>query len=96
MITEAAYLTIKENLKDHFEKDFIIASKYISSINGYINHSLLRCIEKENTYLLIVEWEKLEDHTIGFRTSEAYKEWKKILHNYYDPFPIVEHFEKII
>jgi hypothetical protein len=38
----------------------------------------------------------LEDHTIGFRQSEQYLEWGKMLHHYYDPFPVVEHFEMIL
>ncbi len=39
---------------------------------------------------------KLDDHTIGFRQSGQYLEWKKLLHNYYNPFPTVEHYETII
>lgn len=69
------------------------ASKYISSIDGYLNHKLKRCLEQSNKYILLVEWNKLEDHTIGFRESEQYKRWKEILHHYYDPFPAFEHFE---
>jgi hypothetical protein len=37
----------------------------------------------------------LEDHTIGFRQSAAYQEWRKLLHHFYDPFPVVEHFRKV-
>ena len=33
---------------------------------------------RENKYLLLVEWENLEAHTIGFRESEVYQEWKKM------------------
>ncbi|QLE00371.1 antibiotic biosynthesis monooxygenase [Galbibacter sp. BG1] len=96
MITEAAYLSVIQGKEKAFEEDFKKASKYISSIDGYIKHSLLKCIERESTYLLIVEWKSLEDHTIGFRKSKEYLEWKKLLHHYYDPFPSVEHFETII
>ncbi|MBK0370145.1 antibiotic biosynthesis monooxygenase family protein [Flavobacterium agrisoli] len=95
MILEAAILYVKADLKLHFESDFEKASAYISSIEGYISHSLQKCIEVENKYLLLVEWQDLESHTVGFRTSEAYLEWKKILHHYYNPFPIVEHFETV-
>ncbi|WP_281238606.1 hypothetical protein [Flavobacterium praedii] len=38
----------------------------------------------------------MENHTIGFRESEAYLEWKKLLHHYYNPFPIVEHYEMVL
>ena len=96
MITEIALLKIKTGESAAFENAFIKASPIISSMKGCIEHELQKCIEEENKYLLIVRWQTLEDHTIGFRKSEAYTEWKKILHHFYDPFPTVEHYYKII
>lgn len=95
MILEAAFLYVKPTLATQFEIDFKTASQYISSIEGYIKHSLQKCLEEENKYLLLVEWETLEAHTVGFRESEVYKKWKNMLHNYYEPFPIVEHFKTV-
>lgn len=95
MIQEAAVLFVKKDQEKGFENDFVKASQYISSIEGYLGHSLKKCIEQTNKYLLLVEWRNLEDHTIGFRESAAYLEWKKLLHHYYEPFPIVEHFETV-
>ena len=95
MILEIAILYVKEGMETQFEIDFQKASQYISSIDGYLKHSLRLCMEEKNKYLLQVEWETLEAHTVGFRESEVYKEWKNILHNYYDPFPVVEHYELV-
>lgn len=96
MITEIAVLNVKKGVASNFEKDFVLASKYISAIDGYINHSLKKCIEIENQYLLTVEWNTLEDHTIGFRKSKEYLEWKRLLHHYYAPFPKVEHYTNLL
>lgn len=96
MILESAILYVRKEQQQAFEKDFEEAGQYISSTVGYINHTLHKCIEEEGKYLLSVEWEKLEDHTVGFRKSAAYEEWKRLLHHYYDPFPIVEHYELVI
>ena len=96
MILEVAILKVKKGLEKQFELDFEKAGQFISSIKGYANHSLKKCIEQENQYILLVNWEKLENHTIDFRQSTQYLEWKKILHHYYEPFPIVEHYETII
>ncbi|WP_255515606.1 antibiotic biosynthesis monooxygenase [Flavobacterium sp. ZT3R18] len=96
MILEMAILQVIKGEEHHFEKDFAIASQYIQSIPGFVSHSLRKCIEEENKYLLLVDWEKLEDHTIGFRESETYLEWKKLLHHYYNPFPVVEHYEMVL
>ena len=95
MILEIAMLEVKQGLEEQFEVDFKIGSKYISSIEGYLKHSLQKCIEQKNKYVLLVEWRTLKNHTIDFRESQEYLEWKKLLHHYYDPFPTVEHFEKI-
>ncbi|KIC02947.1 antibiotic biosynthesis monooxygenase [Flavobacterium sp. JRM] len=95
MIQEAAVLFVKKDQENDFENDFAKASQYISSIEGYLGHSLKKCMEQPNKYLLLVDWRNLEDHTIGFRESAVYLEWKKLLHHYYEPFPIVEHFEVV-
>ncbi|QHG14747.1 antibiotic biosynthesis monooxygenase [Nostoc sp. ATCC 53789] len=95
MILEAVMLPVKPGLKSDFEAAFKKASKIISSMDGYLSHELHRCIEVEGKYLLLVKWETLESHTVGFRSSTEYQEWKKLLHHFYEPFPTVEHFEEI-
>ncbi|MFN6517727.1 MAG: antibiotic biosynthesis monooxygenase family protein [Nostoc sp. CreGUA01] len=95
MILEAAILNVKPGLESDFENNFQKASQIISSINGYLSHELHRCIEVEGKYLLLVRWETLESHTVEFRGSAEYQEWKKLLHHFYEPFPTVEHFQKV-
>jgi ribosomal-protein-alanine N-acetyltransferase len=95
MILELAILDIKPEKNDAFERSFLQAQKIIMSMNGYISHDLQKCIEKENRYILLVKWQTLENHTIGFRQSAEYQEWKKLLHLFYDPFPTVEHYHKM-
>lgn len=92
MVLEVAILEIKEGRSKAFEKSFDKASGLISSQKGYISHELKKCVEKKDKYLLLVNWKSVEDHEIGFRGSEAYQEWKALLHHYYEPFPVVEHY----
>jgi heme-degrading monooxygenase HmoA len=96
MILEVAILNVKCGQEKQFETDFAVAGKLISSMKGYMKHSLSKCVEQQNKYILLVDWENLEDHTIGFRQSAEYLEWKNILHHYYAPFPTVEHYATII
>jgi len=96
MILEVALLQVKDGQETLFEKDFLLAGQYIKITKGYIRHSLQKCMEQKNKYLLLVEWEALVDHEVGFRKSPQYLEWKKLLHHYYDPFPTVEHYEAIV
>jgi heme-degrading monooxygenase HmoA len=93
MILEVAVLNVKEGISKDFEASFESASSIIASMKGYISHELKRCIEIDNQYLLLVKWETLKDHEIGFRKSEEYKEWKRLLHHFYEPFPTVLHYK---
>lgn len=95
MILEAVMLNVKPGCEQDFEAAFRQASTIISGMNGYLSHELYRCFEVEKKYLLLVRWETLEAHTIGFRESAEYQDWKKLLHHFYDPFPTVEHFEPV-
>ncbi|MES2454639.1 MAG: antibiotic biosynthesis monooxygenase [Bacteroidota bacterium] len=95
MIFEVATLFIKSGLERQFEADFKIAGQYISSIDGYIRHTLQKCLEQDHKYILLVEWETIEAHNVGFRQSAVYLKWKELLHHYYDPFPVVEHYQSI-
>ena len=93
MILEVARLNIIPGREAEFESSFQLASNIISSMHGYISHQLQRCLENKSQYLLLVNWETLEDHTVGFRGSPEYQEWRKLLHHFYAPFPMVEHYE---
>ena len=92
MILEMAVLNIMQGQTSAFESAFATASEIIASMPGYVSHQLQHCIEDENRYLLLVQWKTLEDHTVGFRDSIQYLEWKRLLHHFYDPFPVVEHY----
>jgi heme-degrading monooxygenase HmoA len=95
MILEAVLLQVKPGQDAAYEAAFRQASPIIAATPGYIRHTLQRCVETPGRYLLLVEWETLEAHTVGFRGSPAYQEWKALLHHFYDPFPTVEHFERV-
>ena len=95
MILEVAILDVIPGQENEFQAAFAKVTPIISSMSGYVSHQLQRFIEKQNRYILLVNWEKLEDHTVGFRGSEGYQEWRKLLHHFYDPFPTVEHYELI-
>ncbi len=85
MILEVAVLDVVPGQESEFQGSFAQAQNIISSMPGYISHDLRRCIEKPSRYILLVSWEKLEDHTVGFRGSAQYQQWKSLLHRYYDP-----------
>lgn len=96
MILEVAILEVVPGQESEFEAAFAKAQEIIASMRGYLDHRLSRCMERPNRYILLVHWETLEDHTVGFRRAPEYREWKALLHHYYDPFPDVEHYRPIL
>ena len=95
MILEVAILDVKPHLTQDFEAAFEQAQKIIAGMKGYISHQLQKCLEKETRYILLVNWQTLEDHTHGFRGSPEYQKWRALLHHFYEPFPELEHYQKV-
>ncbi|RQO69265.1 antibiotic biosynthesis monooxygenase [Aquitalea sp. FJL05] len=96
MILEAAMLQVKAGMQQEFEAAFAQAQAIIASMLGYRWHQLQRCLEVEGKYLLLVGWDSVAAHEQGFRQSAAYQEWKRLLHHFYQPFPVVEHFQQVL
>ncbi|WP_309572895.1 antibiotic biosynthesis monooxygenase [Deinococcus sp.] len=88
-------LQIRPGQTPDFEVAFARAQAIISSMAGYARHELQRCVEDDHKYVLLVWWDTLEDHTVGFRGSPEYQQWRTLLHHFYDPFPTVEHFTSV-
>lgn len=91
-VLEVAHLDVRPGQEAAFEAAFDTARHIIAAMPGYRGHELQRCLERPSSYLLLVRWRSLEDHTEGFRGSPEYQRWRALLHHFYDPFPAVEHF----
>lgn len=92
-VLEVAVLDVKPGQQNEFEQAFALAQEIISHRRGYISHSLKKSLAQDNRYILLVNWQTREDHTKGFRKSAEYQEWARLLHDFYDPFPAVEHYQ---
>lgn len=96
MILEVAVLNIIKGRADEFEAAFAQARSIIAGMPGFVSLELGRCLETSGRYVLLVRWQRLEDHTVGFRQSPDYLRWKALLHPFYDPFPTVEHYALVL
>ncbi len=96
MILEHALLSVRPDNEADFEAAFAIAKKIISSMSGFEGLSLSRCLERPSTYLLLVQWRDLRDHTECFRGAVGYERWRELLHHFYEPFPAVERYEQVL
>jgi heme-degrading monooxygenase HmoA len=93
VILEVALLSVKPGRTADFEAAMREARPLIAASLGFRGIEVRRCVERPGGYLLLVWWETLEHHTVGFRGSDRYQHWRALLHDFYDPFPTVEHFE---
>lgn len=92
MIREHAILPVTAGREDEFLAAFCTVRSLIESMPGFRGLSLSRSMETPTDFLLLVDWDRVEDHTEGFRGSPEYSRWKAVLHPFYDPFPDVQHF----
>jgi heme-degrading monooxygenase HmoA len=95
MILEHALLPVIPGREDAFESAFAEAKPIIAGMPGFVDLTLSRGIESASSYLLLVRWESVEAHERGFRGSPEYSRWRELLHPFYDPFPVVEHFAEV-
>ncbi|WP_137893226.1 antibiotic biosynthesis monooxygenase [Ramlibacter sp. 2FC] len=94
MILELADIRIQSGREAEFEE----AAKrgldmVLSKAKGFQKYEVRRSIESPERYMLLIHWDTLEDHTVGFRTSPAYAQWRDIVGPYFAQAPFVEHFE---
>ena len=96
MIVESAILTIGPGQNRAFEDALRAALPLIEATPGFLGIEVRPCVEKENQYLLLVRWEKLEDHIIGFRESDRYPKWRAALHHFYEgPLTVLHYGEPV-
>lgn len=93
MIIEHVHLQIKPEQSQAFEAAFQQAKAFIYPMSGLNAVQVIKNIQDSHRYILLVFWDKLEDHTEGFRQSAEYQQWKALLHPFYDPMPQVEYYQ---
>jgi heme-degrading monooxygenase HmoA len=91
MILELATIDIKEGTNQEFEAALAIAKGVISQSKGFQSIDIKKCIELPNRYILLIYWQTLEDHTVGFRSSELFKEWRALIGSFFSE-TLVQHY----
>lgn len=92
MIIERAILTVKPGQAEDFIQAFASARALIERAKGCRKAGMHRGVENPDSFLLLVEWETLEDHMLGFRESQDFVEWRAILSPHFAAPPAVEHY----
>jgi heme-degrading monooxygenase HmoA len=64
----------------------------IASAKGFRGYKVNKGVESPERYLLMIFWETLENHTVDFRQSPAFQEWRAIVGPFFAAPPAVEHY----
>lgn len=93
MILELVDIHIHPNQQDAFDEAIQRGvNEVISNAKGFQGYKVNKGIENPERYILQIFWETLENHTVDFRQSPAFGEWRAIVGSFFAAPPTVEHF----
>jgi heme-degrading monooxygenase HmoA len=95
MVLEHAVITVRDGASQEFEAAVRQARAVIAASPGFVSLSLHRGVEAPDRYLLLVEWETLDDHIVGFRQSDRFTEWRALIGPFFESPPMVDHVEAV-
>ena len=96
MILEIAQIDVKPGTEKDFEAAVAKAVPLFKNARGCKSMQLHRCVEQASRYRLVVDWETVEDHTVHFRGSEAFQEWRRLVGGFFASPPAVDHMHRVL
>lgn len=96
MVLERAELPVIPGREAEFEAAFATVRHLPAAIEGFVSLRLVRGVESPSLYILLIEWDSVDAHELGFRGSAEFQQWRATLHHFYEPFPVVEHFTDVV
>ena len=96
MIREIAQIDVKPGMENDFEAGVKKAVPLFKRAKGCKGMTLQRSHEKPSRYRLVVQWDALENHTVDFRGSADFQEWRKLVGHCFASPPDVEHMKEVV
>jgi heme-degrading monooxygenase HmoA len=95
MVLEIADFSVLPATEDDFAAAVREGVRYVSDTPGFRNARLTRSVETPSRFVLLIEWDSVEAHTVGFRESENYTRWRELISPFFASAPHVEHFDEV-
>ncbi len=95
MILEIAQIDVKAGMEEAFEAGVKQAAPIFRRAKGCRGLELQRGVERPSRYRLFVTWESVENHTVDFRGSADFQEWRKLVGHCFAETPQVEHTRQV-
>lgn len=96
IILEIAQIDVKPGTEQEFESGVTKAAPLFQRAKGCRGVNLQRSIEKPQRYRLFVQWDTFENHTVDFRGSADFQEWRKLVGHCFATPPEVEHVAQVV
>jgi heme-degrading monooxygenase HmoA len=95
MVLEIADFAVRPGTEDEFAAAYREAVAFVTRTPGFRTARMTRSIESPSRFVLLIEWDSVEAHTVGFRESDGFGEWRRLIGPYFDGPPHVEHFNDV-
>lgn len=96
MVLEIADFAVQAERADDFAATVAEGLPLIEATPGFSSARLTRSIESPSRFVLLVEWESVEAHTVAFRQSDRYPRWRALISPFFDGDPHVEHSADVL
>jgi len=96
MVLEIADFAVLPGREDEFVAAVREALAYVTDTPGCRTARVTRGIESPSRFVLLIEWESLEAHTVEFRESDRFAKWRALVGPYFDGDPHVEHAADVL
>jgi quinol monooxygenase YgiN len=95
-VLEIAQIDVKPGMEQEFEEGVRKATPLFRAAKGCSSLKLMRSVEKPTRYRLMVRWATLEDHTVDFRQSADFQQWRGLVGHCFAAPPDVEHVHDVV
>jgi heme-degrading monooxygenase HmoA len=95
MVLEVADFAVLPGKEDEFAAAVAQGLRFVADTPGFRSARLTRGVESSSRFVLLIEWDSLEAHTVGFRESENFGRWREVVGPFFDGPPRVEHFNDV-
>ena len=95
VVLEIADFAVLPGKEDEFAAAVREGLAYIAATPGFRSARVTRGVESPSRFVLLIEWDSLEAHTVGFRESENFGRWRGVVGPFFDGPPRVEHFDDV-
>jgi heme-degrading monooxygenase HmoA len=95
-VLEIPEICIRHGEEEAFIRGVRAAVPVFQAATGFRSLALRRCIERPSVFRLMIEWDRIEDHTIGFRQSEGFARWRELVGVHFANAPVVDHSHTVV